>query len=248
MTVIARGRHRTGALAGIVLILVGAGALLLRQWGIDPIERIAQAGWPLFAILPGLALVTMAVIPVPPRGVGFAVAGSIVTSIGLLLWWQDQNDRFETWAYAWALIGPGAAGLAMFVYGALTRTADLTRQGIRLMAIAGALFLIGAWFFETVFATGHAPFDLEADLWWPLGLIAFGGLIVVGAFARSGEARDGKAGSSRPHRSSPRPPRGASGVSPGPAPTGSLPGCAVVSPPTSATTRCSCASPPSCLA
>jgi hypothetical protein len=196
MTVIARDRRGPAAVAGIVLILLGAGTLLLREWGIDPIERIAEAGWPLFVILPGLALVAMAVIPAPPKGVGFAIAGSIVTSIGLLLWWQEQNDRFETWAYAWALIGPGAAGLGMFVYGALTRTTDLARQGIRLMAVAGALFLIGAWFFETVFATGRVPFDLDTELWWPLGLMAFGALVVIGALFRDEQSRHGEEGSS----------------------------------------------------
>ena len=84
----------------------------------------------------------------------------------------------------------------MFVYGALTRTTDLARQGIRLMAISGAMFLIGAWFFETVFATGHAPFDLDTELWWPLGLMALGGLVVIGALVRGGEARHGEEGSS----------------------------------------------------
>lgn len=196
MTAIARDRRGPATLAGIVLILLGAGALVLREWGIDPIERIAEAGWPLFVILPGLALAAMAVVPAPPRGVGFAIAGSIVTSIGLLLWWQEQNDRYETWAYAWALIGPGAAGLGLFVYGALTNSGELARKGIRLMAIAGALFLMGAWFFETVFATGRAPFDLDTELWWPLGLMAFGAVVVIGALVRRDEPRHGEEGSS----------------------------------------------------
>ena len=195
MTVIARDRRGTAAVAGIVLILLGAGVVVLREWGIDPIERIAEAGWPLFVILPGLTLLATAVLPAPPHGVGFAIAGSIVTSIGLLLWWQAQNDRYETWAYAWALIGPGAAGLGMAVYGALTRATELVRQGLRLMAIAGALFVVGAWFFEIVFETGRVPFDLDTELWWPLGLMAFGGLVVIGALFRGGEPRHGEEGS-----------------------------------------------------
>jgi hypothetical protein len=195
MTAIARDRRGTAAVAGIVLILLGAGVLVLREWGIDPIERIAEAGWPLFIILPGLALLAIAFIPAPPRGVGFAIAGSIVTSIGLLLWWQDEADRYETWAYAWVLIGPGAAGLGMLVYGVFTRTADLVRQGLRMLVVAGVLFLAGAWFFETVFETGRVPFDLDTELWWPLGLMAIGGLVVVGALTRGGASRNGEEGS-----------------------------------------------------
>lgn len=196
MTVLKRDRHDRGASFGMALIVLGGVVLLLRASGIDLIERIADAGWPLFVILPGLALLVLAIAPAPPRGVGFAIAGSIVTSVGVLLWWQDANDRFDTWAYAWALIGPGAAGLGMFVYGALTRTPELVRQGIRLLAIAGALFLVGAWFFETLFQTGHAPFELDTDLWWPLGLMALGALVVVGAFFRGADPGHGEEGSS----------------------------------------------------
>ena len=74
MTVNEHDRRGMVAVVGIALVLLGAGALALREWGIDPIERIAEAGWPLFVVLPGLALLAMAVIPTPPRGLGFAIA------------------------------------------------------------------------------------------------------------------------------------------------------------------------------
>ena len=58
MTVIARDRRGTATVAGIVLILLGAGVLVLREWGIDPIERIAEAGWPLSVSYTHLTLPT----------------------------------------------------------------------------------------------------------------------------------------------------------------------------------------------
>jgi len=177
---------RTGsaAVVGIVLIAVGGVALLLRAWGIDPFERMAQAGWPLFVIVPGIVLLAVAFVVTPPRGVGFAMAGTIVTSVGALLWYQEQTGDFESWAYAWALVAPGAAGLGLAVYGLAIGDGGQLRAGLRLMGIALALFVIGAWYFGALFTTGRVPFDIDAALWWPLGLIVFGGLIVLGGLTR----------------------------------------------------------------
>jgi hypothetical protein len=174
---------RSGALTvAVLLIAAGVATLVLRSMGIDPIDRIAETGWPLFVILPGLALLAAAVVPEPPKGLGFAIAGSIVTSIGLLLWYQELANHYESWAYAWALVGPGAAGVGLLGYGALTRHGELVRQGLRLVIVATGLFLAGAWYFETIFGSGRVPVDLEA--WWPVALIAVGALVVVGELAR----------------------------------------------------------------
>ena len=39
---------------------------------------------------------------------GLAIAGSIVTVSGLILLIQDATAHYESWAYAWALVFPGA--------------------------------------------------------------------------------------------------------------------------------------------
>lgn len=167
------------AIVGVLLVVAGLAAVALRAAGVDVFDAIARAGWPLFIILPGLVLLVGAVVVAPPGGLGFAIAGTIVTSIGLLLWYQDTANHYESWAYAWALIGPGAAGLAMLVYGAMTRQADLVRAGSRLVVIAAAIFAVGFLFFESIFGEGRVPFDLGA--WWPAGLIVLGIVIVVGS-------------------------------------------------------------------
>src|SRR5687767_10645766 len=92
------------ALLGLLLIATGFVAILLRQLDVDLIGRVADAGWPLFVIIPGLALLGAAVLAVPPHGRGFAIAGAIVTSVGALLWYQDAANHFESWAYAWTLL------------------------------------------------------------------------------------------------------------------------------------------------
>jgi hypothetical protein len=173
-------RTNGAAVLGLILLIVGAVALGARAVGVDLLEVIERAGWPFFVIVPGLILASAALLPRRPDGLGFAIAGTIVTTVGLVLLYQESTGHWESWAYAWALVGPGAAGIACVWYGLLARSRQLVMEGFRLAAVATALFVVGAWFFETIFRTGRAPVDIGT--WWPALLIAAGLLTVVGAF------------------------------------------------------------------
>jgi hypothetical protein len=175
---------RRGVLAvGTLLVLAGIAAIVLRQAGFDLDNELFETGWPLFVIVPGLALLTASVFPAPPRGVGFAIAGSIVTSVGLLLFYQQSSGHWESWSYAWTLIGPGAAGLGLLGYGLLFRVRDFMTTGAWLVTISAVLFVVGFWFFETIFESGRVPVDLDA--WWPVGLIGLGVAVLVGGMFES---------------------------------------------------------------
>jgi len=180
--------ERGGALLlGILLILVGVGAVALQQAGLDPGNYISEAGWPLFVIVPGVVLLASSVLLPAPRGVGLAIAGSIVTIVGLVLLYQEASDHWESWAYAWALVGPGGAGAGMLLYGLLFRQADLVGAGLRLVAIAAVIFVVGFFFFESVFQSGRVPAGFET--WWPLGLVALGVLVLIGGLFESTNRR-----------------------------------------------------------
>ena len=166
-------------LLGAALVIVGIGAVALRAIGLDPVERIAEAGWPLFVIVPGLVLLTAALVAEPPHGVGFAVPGAIVTTVGFVLLYQNATGHWESWAYVWALVGPGAAGLGLLLYGLLFREREMVGQGSRLITLGTVLFVVGFWFFETIFESGRVPVDLQN--WWPVVLIGIGLLIVIGS-------------------------------------------------------------------
>jgi len=157
---------------GILLVVAGLAAFAARQAGLDPIEAVTDAGWPLFILIPGVALIVASLFQRPPEGLGFAIPGGIVTMVGLVLYYQQATGHWESWAYAWALVGPGAAGLAMLLYGLFIREQRLIGDGLRLAIISAVLFAIGFWYFETIFDTGRIPFDLGA--WWPLALVALG--------------------------------------------------------------------------
>jgi hypothetical protein len=177
------------AVAGALLVVAGVGSLVARDLRLDPFAPITDAGWPFFVIIPGVILMLSSLIPKPPGGVGFGIAGSIVTTVGLVLLYQEQTAHWESWAYAWALVGPGAAGLGMLVYGLVFDQRDLVSAGLRLATIAAAIFIAGYWFFETVFATGRAPVDLGA--WWPVVVIVAGLAALTIGLTRSGGGHQG---------------------------------------------------------
>jgi hypothetical protein len=169
---------------GGILVVVGVGWFVLRELGWDVVGAISDAGWPYFVIIPGVALLIASLIPSPPRGVGFAIAGTIVTVVGSVLLYQETTGHWESWAYAWALVGPGGAGLGMLVYGLIFRQRDLLAAGARLVAIAAAIFVAGYWFFETVFTTGKAPVELGE--WWPVLVIGAGLCALVAGWLSRG--------------------------------------------------------------
>jgi hypothetical protein len=186
--------QRSGGLTllGTALVIAGVGWLILRALRIDVFATIADAGWPYFVIIPGVALLAASLVPTPPRGVGFAIAGSIVTTVGAVLLYQQATGHWTSWAYAWALVGPGAAGLGMIAYGLIFSQRELLAAGARLVTIAAAIFAVGYWYFETIFSTGRAP--LEVGEWWPVvvmvvGLAALAGGLLSRAPGMQGDLR-----------------------------------------------------------
>jgi hypothetical protein len=180
------GNQRLGGFIalGALLVVAGIGAFAARQAGIDPIGAVADAGWPFFVIGPGVALLIAALLQRPPKGLGFAIAGGIVTTVGLVLFYQQETGHWESWAYAWALVGPGAAGVSMLLYGLLFGEQKLVVAGLRLALLAGVLFTVGFWYFETIFDTGSVPFDV--DMWWPVALVVLGAVVLVVGLLNTG--------------------------------------------------------------
>lgn len=179
------GTQRLGGLTvlGALLVILGIGAFLARQAGVDAIQAVTDAGWPFFVIVPGVALLVASFFRRPPEGLGFAIPGAIVTSVGALLLYQQATGHWESWAYAWALVGPGAAGLSMLLYGLFSHDRKVLGTGLALGVISAVLFTVGYWYFETIFDTGRVPVDLGAS--WPVALVALGVIaLVIGFFNR----------------------------------------------------------------
>ena len=95
----------------------------------------------------------------------------------------SATGRWATWAYAWALVGPGGTGLGMAGYGLLRRDAPTLRNGLRSIAVGVGLFLAFGLFFEGVIGLSGPPF-LTSEL-GPYALIAVGAIVVALGLVRS---------------------------------------------------------------
>ena len=67
---------------GAILMLAGLIAVVARAADVDIGAVVGEQTWPLLVIVPGLGLLGFAFVRTPPDGLGFAIAGSIVTAVG----------------------------------------------------------------------------------------------------------------------------------------------------------------------
>lgn len=174
---------RGGSIAAIgsTIVVIGVLAYFLEIASVDVASWLGGSGWTLFIIIPGLALLVAAAFLKDGAALTATIAGAVVTTVGALLLYQDQTAHYESWAYAWALI-PGSVGAALAVHGLRFQRSDLVTVGTRMVAGFGVLLLVGAWFFETIFRTNQAPFDLGDN--WPIALIALGGVLFLAGLLR----------------------------------------------------------------
>ena len=151
-------RRRTG------FLLVAIGLLfLLGQFG-------AGLAWPLFVLVPGLVMVAVA-LGGPRSSAGLAVPGSIVTTVGLILFVQQLTGRFDTWSYAWGLV-LAAVGVGTFLQGSIEEVPARQREGLRLATVGLAMFAAFGVFFE--FLVFGSPLGGAGGWVLPLLLIAGG--------------------------------------------------------------------------
>jgi hypothetical protein len=174
---------RGGSIAalGSAILVIGVIAYFLEMASIDIASWLGGSGWTLFIIGPGLALLAGSLFLRDGAALLTLIMGAVLTTVGGLLLFQDQTDRYDTWAYAWALI-PGAVGAALAVHGLRFHRPDLVSVGTRMVAGFAVVLIAGAWFFETIFSTDRPPFDLGEN--WPLVLIGLGGLLFLGGLLR----------------------------------------------------------------
>lgn len=167
-------KAQPGLVAGIVLVVIGVVVLLVRLVDV----ALGSSSWPLWIMVPGLAMLAGS-LAIPPRaGLGLAVPGTMIAIVGAILWVQEAYGLYATWAYAWALVAPTGPGLAMLVYGLARGDRELAADGFRTALVGIGLFLGFALFFEGVVGiSGHRIPNLEEVL--PYVVIGFGVLLVV---------------------------------------------------------------------
>jgi hypothetical protein len=157
---------------GLVLILIGA-VLFAGQLLDIGIEDI---GWPFFVIAAGVAVLVIGLVIAGEQGM--VIGGTIATAVGLVLLYQNNTGRWESWAYAWALVGPAASGLGLALWGVRSGNATDVRNGTWGLLGGLGLFVIGFLFFEGVIGIGGDRLNLPE---WLLPVAVIGiGVVVLG--------------------------------------------------------------------
>ena len=171
-----RRESRQGTIvAGVLLIALGATFLVSNQLNVD----WNRYGWPVFVIAPGVFLLLVGLAMRDEAGLGMAIPGGMITSVGLLLALQNASGAWASWAYAWALVAPGSVGVTLSAYGLLHRRLDLLDAGLRTAATGLGLFVAFGLFFENIIGidSGHQGTTLQNA--FPVLAIVLGALIVL---------------------------------------------------------------------
>lgn len=166
--------NKRGSLTiGVLLVLVGAWFLAI-QFVPDLESWVATyAEWPWWVIGVGVVFLIAAVVGGVP---GLAIPAAIIGGIGVLLYFQDANNDYASWAYAWTLI-PGFVGIGIFLSRILEgKFRKGFREGLELMFISLILFAIFASFLG-----GPSIFGV----YWPVLLIVWGVWIFLKPALRS---------------------------------------------------------------
>lgn len=122
-----------------------------------------QVSWP--SILWGIGLLFL--LEALLSGIGpFAIPGTILGGLGLMLAWQNQTGAWDSWAYTWALL-PAFVGLGLFL--AFLRSRVMCTIGLSMLGWSLVVFIV----FGTFFAEGGAFAQF-----WPIALI-LGGVAVL---------------------------------------------------------------------
>lgn len=157
----------------IGLGLIGLGGLFL----LGQIFRVDfwNLVWPLFVMLPGL--VFFGVMLVGGRNLApFAIPGIIITTTGLVLFYQNLTGHWESWAYVWALIAPTSVGVGLWLTGIRADNPSLREAGGTVAKIGLVIFTVGGLFFEVILGIGDSALS---GIFWPAMLILFGIYAIV---------------------------------------------------------------------
>jgi hypothetical protein len=167
-------QNRSTLFLGLLLILIGIWLVVSRQvpsirdWLDD------NFAWPMWTIGAGLLIFLIGLITGAP---GMSVPAAIVAGIGGILYYQNANNDFASWAYMWTLI-PGFVGLGTILAGLLgEHTRHNLARGLNLIIISVVMFL--------VFATLFGGISIFGSNGAAIALIALGVYLLLRGFLRN---------------------------------------------------------------
>jgi len=168
-------RNAPMVMLGVFLVVLGIILFGFQFWDVD----LIGLGWPLFVIVPGLLFFAGMAVGGHRNGLSYlAVPGSVITSVGLLLAYQNFTGDWQSWSYAWGLVAPGAVGLGLLIAGTREGEPTVRRTGGWLLGLGLLFTLVGEWVFVRLIGIGGNGFGPVVESVVPAGLIV-AGLFVI---------------------------------------------------------------------
>ena len=165
-------RNIGSLVGGSLLIIFGVLALVGK---IFQNFNFWETFWPFFII--GVGVLFFVGMFAGGRSVsGLAIPGSIITTIGLMLFYQNITNHWESWSYGWTIILM-SVGAGIFIMGIWGQNASQRSAGLRVLRLGLIMFVIFGAFFELIFTSGM-PFGLRSII-FPAGLILLGLYLVL---------------------------------------------------------------------
>lgn len=162
-----KNRSNVGALVGGTL-LIAFGLLSLAgqifrglNWGFF---------WPFIVIAFG-ALFFVAMFSGGKGSAAFAIPGSIISGVGLILLFQNFTKHWESMSYFWALIIM-FVGIGIYIMGWYGGDDGQKRSGAGVIKVGLFLFIIFGAFFEMIF-------ESFGGMLFPIMLILLGGYLIL---------------------------------------------------------------------
>lgn len=170
-------RNAGGLIGGAILIAIGLLSLAGRifeqfNWGFM---------WPFIVIGVG-AIFFVAMFAGGKSTAAFAIPGSIIGGIGLVLLFQNIMGRWESMSYFWTFIVI-FVGLGIYIMGLYGGDEGQKQSGWRVMKVGIILFVIFGAFFEMIFSSFN-------NLIFPVLLILLGVYLVLSRTGLLGKRND----------------------------------------------------------
>jgi len=148
--------------------------------------------WPFIVIGLG-ALFFVAMFAGGRQTAAFAIPGSIIGGIGLVLLFQNITRHWESMSYFWTLIIM-FVGTGIYIMGWYGEDAGQKQSGMKVMRLGLIMFIVFGAFFELIFSSFN-------NMLFPILLIVLGAYLIL---SRSGLFRNKKEADtpvdSNPHR------------------------------------------------
>lgn len=145
-------RNRTQLALGVLMVLLGAWFIAVRQVPVlRPFSNL-NWDWPGYVIGAGAVLLVIGLVTDAPR---MAIPAALVAGIGGILYYQNISHDWESWDFMWTLI-PGFVGVGNILAGLFGD--DLRHnfgRGANLIIVSAVLFLIFAAIFNRINILGN---------------------------------------------------------------------------------------------